>query len=180
MVGAHGRLPGVGARFVDGVRDEARRRGWRDVELAGLVAATEARTDLWLITPGHRPWQALEVRRWQTSRFLPGDQDLQSLILTTAANRGRRVCLAAMSGDGRRGESALHRLKAAGAAAGRVESGLAAALGAGWAVELLVGPIVTRDSLAGLRDTMVSAPRCAWCGVPVLGSRCTRCSEDAR
>ncbi len=178
--GADSRLPGLGGRFVCEVRGEAARRGWRDVELAGLVAATEDRTELWLITPAARRWRSPEVRRWHATRFLSCEQDVQSLVLTVAANRGRRVCLVAASGRGRRGDALLTRLQSAGATAGRIDAGPAAPLGMAWAIELMIGPIVTHDSLAALRDAMVAAPRCAWCGVPVLGSRCTRCAGESR
>ncbi len=172
------RLPGIGARFIAGVTAEATAQGWRHTELSGLVAAAEERSLLWLVTPAARPWRSPEIRRWRTRRFVASDQDLRSLVLTTAAARDRSVCLVGVSGAGRGADAISEKLATAGARVGRIESGVAGALGVRWAVELLVAPLLTRDALQSLRDVMASAPRCGWCGIPVLGSRCLRCAEE--
>jgi hypothetical protein len=172
------RLPGIGARFVAGVLAEATAQGWRENELLGLTAVAEERSLLWLLTPATRPWRTPEIRRWQARRFVPSDQDLRSLLLTTAAARDRSVCLVGVSGGGRGADSVSARLAAVGARVGRVESGVADALQVRWAVELMLAPLLTTDALRSLRDVMASAPRCGWCGVPVLGNRCIRCAGD--
>ena len=59
---------------------------------------------------------------------------------------------------------------------GELDRGLAAALGVRWTVELLVAPALRADSLMALRERVASAPRCGWCGVPMLGPVCRRCS----
>lgn len=176
--GRGARLPGIGARFVAGVLAEATAQGWDENELSGLVAAAEERSLLWLLTPATRPWRTPEIRRWQARRFVPSDQDLRSLVLTTAAARDRSVCLVGVSGGGRGADSITAKLAAVGARVGRVEGGVADTLQVRWAVELMVAPLLTNDALRSLRDVMASAPRCGWCGVPVLGNRCLRCVGD--
>ena len=176
----HGsRLPGIGARFVAGVLAEATREGWGQTELAGLVTAAEERSALWLVTPGAGRRRTPEIRRWQSSRFVRSDQDLRSLVLTAAAVRDHNVCLVGISGRSRRADAIAAKLAAVGARVGRVEVGVADAIDLGWAVELMIAPRLTRDALSSLRDVMASAPRCGWCGVPVLGNRCRRCLGDA-
>jgi hypothetical protein len=174
-----GRLPGIGARFIAGVLAEATTEGWRETELSGLAAAAEERSLLWLLTPATRPWRTPEIRRWQARRFVPSDQDLRSLVLTAAAACDRSVCLVGVSGGGRGADSISAKLAAVGARVGRVESGVADALQVRWAVELMVAPLLTNDALRALRDVMASAPRCGWCGVPVLGNRCLRCARES-
>ena len=91
----HGtRLPGIGGRFVNGLVTEALGHGWRDAELAGLVAAAEERSSLWLITPAPRPWATPEVRAWSAGQFISCDDDIRSLVLTAGAARGHHVCVA--------------------------------------------------------------------------------------
>ena len=177
---AHGsRLPGIGARFVAGVAAEAEREGWGQTELAGLVAAAEERSALWLVTPAPGRRRAPEIRRWQSVRFVRSDQDLRSLVLTASAVREHNVCLVGISGRSRRADVITAKLALVGARVGRVDVGVADALDVGWAVELMIAPRLTRDALGSLREVMASAPRCGWCGVPVLGNRCRRCAGDA-
>ncbi len=175
----HGtRLPGIGGRFVNGLVTEALGHGWRDAELAGLVAAAEERSSLWLITPAPRPWATPEVRAWSAGQFISCDDDIRSLVLTAGAARGHHVCVAGASGRGRRAASISARLEAAGAQVGRIDAGVAETLGVAWTVEMMIAPLLTSDALRSLRDALVGAPRCGWCGVPVLGSRCRRCSGE--
>jgi hypothetical protein len=63
---------------------------------------------------------------------------------------------------------------------GALERGLAASLGVEWTVELLVAPALPSGSLMALRERVAGAPRCGWCGVPVLGPACRRCLTGAR
>ena len=175
----HGsRLPGIGARFVAGVLAEACTEGWGQGELAGLVAATEERSALWLVTPG--PGRRVpEIRRWQSARFVRSEQDLRSLVLTASAVREHNVCLVGISGRSRRADAIAAQLTSVGARVGRVEFGVADALELDWAVELMIAPRLPRGLLGSLREVMASAPRCGWCGMPVLGNRCRRCTGDA-
>jgi hypothetical protein len=175
---APGRLPGIGRRFLAGVAHDAAAHGWSGAELTGLVAAAEERSRLWLITPGGRVLSQPEVREWDASRYLPCDNDVRGLILTVAASQGRNLCLSAISGTGRKPARIAQALGAAGALSGHVDDGVAEMLEVRWAVELLVAPLLTRETLSSLRDVLSAAPRCGWCGVPVLGSRCRRCTGD--
>jgi len=52
---------------------------------------------------------------------------------------------------------------------GRITHGVAAALGASWAVELLGAPPLSAAQLQRLREQFGAAPRCDWCGLPVVG-----------
>lgn len=177
---AHGsRLPGIGARFVAGVLAEAGGEGWGQTELAGLATAAEERSALWLMTPGPGRRRSPEIRRWQSVRFVRSDQDLRSLVLTASAVREHNVCLVGLSGRSRRADAIAVKLASVGARVGRMDVGVADALDVGWAVELMIAPLLTRDALRSLREVMASAPRCGWCGVPVLGNRCRRCMGDA-
>ena len=56
------------------------------------------------------------------------------------------------------------------------ENGLATVLGGGWAAEVLSGPRLDESALSMLRERIVAAPRCGWCGTPVPGRSCVRCA----
>jgi hypothetical protein len=89
------------------------------------------------------------------------------------------VCVGAVSGTG-----APRRIVEAvggdGVQLGWLDGGLAASLRVAWTVELLVAPALPGGSLMALRERIASAPRCSWCGVPMLGADCTRCLPGAR
>jgi hypothetical protein len=61
---------------------------------------------------------------------------------------------------------------------GRLEAGLAAALGVAWTVELVLVPALPPGSLMALRERVAAAPRCGWCGVPMPAGRCRRCQPE--
>ncbi len=177
---AHGsRLPGIGARFVAGVAAEAEREGWGQTELAGLVAAAEERSALWLVTPAPGRRRAPEIRRWQSVRFVRSDKDPRVAGADRVGGAGTQRVRGGNFGLSRRADVITAKLALVGARVGRVDVGVADALDVGWAVELMIAPRLTRDALGSLREVMASAPRCGWCGVPVLGNRCRRCAGDA-
>jgi hypothetical protein len=43
-------------------------------------------------------------------------------------------------------------------------------------VELLGTPQLSPAQLQALRERFAAAPRCDWCGVPVVGRHCHRCT----
>ena len=89
------------------------------------------------------------------------------------------MCAAAVSGA-RAPERLVAAVQAEGVHVGALERGLAASLGVDWTVELLVAPALPAGSLMALRERVAAAPRCGWCGVPVLGPACRRCLPGSR
>ena len=183
------RLPGIGGRYLEGVAAHVEALGWPAGDVAALVAALEDRCSMWivcsppraLVRAGLAP-EATRLRRsgaarfagarWSQARIPPAETVAELMRAGTA--RGA-VCAAADSG--RLPPSSLARAAAAGGArTASMERGLAAALGARWAVELLVAPAIPGGSLVGLREQIAAAPRCAWCRAPLIGSTCRRCT----
>ena len=162
------RLPGVGARYLQGISAHTTARGWTRAETLGLVAAVEERMAVWLLGPRR-------LGRVFAERHPAGPGDVSAAVseVAIAGSRGG-VGLAAVSG--RRAPAALlRRLGLAGARIGRIDGGAAAELGLRWAVEVAVVPVLAPAGLASLREQIAVAPRCGWCRVPVLGTSCRRC-----
>ena len=171
------RAPGIGARYLSSLGDAARVRGWHLNEVAGLLAAAEERSTLWIVS-GRRPIPHTRVTRWQAGTLVPaGDLD-RVLALTGAAASHGAVCLAAVSGPAP--ARLLQCLAQQGARLGRARSDPATIRTARWSIELLRTPMVFEDTLPALREQLASAPRCGWCRMPVLGTACRRCMEDPR
>jgi hypothetical protein len=170
------RLPGLGARFLASLSSEAGRRGWTEVETLGLIVAAEERCALWVVAARSFHRQP-RVMAWRTGRLVQAAGGLDAVVAAAAAAPARMaVCLAAVSAPaGSPAPPVLAALREAGARVGRVDDGLAATLRLPWAVEVLIAPALAPESLAGLRERISSAPRCAWCRLPVLGSSCSRC-----
>jgi hypothetical protein len=184
-------LPGIGARYLGGIARAAAGGGWRLGELTALIIEIESRCTYWvaasrlgpLETSGRRrlPARRGAALRWSHRGWVPSTSGGSELMAMARAAGGRAVCVCAASG-GRppraiaRGLDALAR---SGIAIGRVRGGTAAMLGAAWAVEALGAPRMTASQLAALREQFASAPRCGWCGLPVAGSHCRRCTPGA-
>jgi hypothetical protein len=190
VIGHELRLPGIGGRYLAGVAAHAHARGWDALEVAALLAAVEERSAMWVVAPsagtlrraglieaGRGPRRA--CARWSGGRWARVTVDPAALSAVAAAGGARAVCAAAVSGA-----RAPHRLVSAvqadGVRVGALERGLAASLGVAWTVELLVAPAPPAGSLMALRDRVAGAPRCGWCGVPVLGPACRRCLSGSR
>ena len=187
------RLPGIGGRYLEGVAAHVATLGWPGGDAAALVAALEDRCSMWiacssmraltragLAPEGPRLRRAGAVRfaggRWSAAR-MPPDRSVTDLIRAGIA-RGA-VCAAAESG--RMAPSSVIRAAAAGGArTAGMERGLAASLGARWAIEVLVAPAIPSGSLVALREQVAAAPRCGWCRAPLIGSTCRRCTPSAR
>jgi hypothetical protein len=184
-------LPGIGGRYLAGIAAHAHRRGWEPVEVAALLDAVESRAAMWIVSPsatrlrqaGLLPGRRGRGRtcvRWTAGRWARVAVDADVLAAGAAAGAARGLALAAVSGSG-----APQRLVAALAAAdgvrmGRLAGGLAAAIGVAWTVELVVAPALPADAMMSLRERVAQAPRCGWCGVPILGSDCRRCLPQPR
>lgn len=182
-------LPGIGGRHLERVVRVAASRGWHPPELAALAGELERHAEVHLVAPGPALAQfggpggrirrrAVRVHwadgRWSRESASPAAFE-QALHDALARDRD-----CAMSLTGRKvpagwvalaGRSREHQVAVA-----VNEGGLAVALGAGWAVELLSGPHLDESALSMLRERIVSAPRCGWCGTPVPGRACARCS----
>ena len=186
------RLPGIGGRYLEGVAAHVATLGWPAGEAGALVAALEDRCSMWIVCSSARALararlapelprlrRAGAVRfaggRWSPAR-IPPDRSVTDLMRAGTA-RGA-VCAAAESG--RIPPSSVVRAAAAGGArTASMERGLAAALDARWAVELLVAPAIPSGSLIALREQVAAAPRCSWCRAPLIGSTCRRCMPSA-
>ncbi|MGN6380327.1 MAG: hypothetical protein ACTHNU_15340 [Gaiellales bacterium] len=159
--------------------DEAGRLGWTAVETAGLLAAAEERCALWILT-GRRLHREPRVCRWRNGRLTDAEGGVEALAAAAAGAPARTsVCLAAVSGRRRPPRSIISTLARSGARIGRVTGGVADELEVTWAVEVLIAPALAPRGMAGLRERIAAAPRCAWCRIPVLGSSCPRCREAA-
>jgi hypothetical protein len=187
------RLPGIGGRYLAGVATHVAAHGWPADEVAALLAALEDRCAMWIVCSsgaalgraglgpeGARPLRAAAARfaggRWGPAR-IPAAETISDLMRAGSV-RGA-VCAAAESG--RQPPSSFVRAAAAGGAhAASMDRGLARALGARWAIELLVAPSIPSGSLVGLREQVAVAPRCGWCRAPLVGSTCRRCAPGVR
>ena len=184
-------LPGIGGRYLAQVARSAARRRMRPPRSwprSWSSWSAGARTCCW-----HRPWRTV-VASGPRRPGVHGPRAGRGLgrwwvvrcthALTWQRRPGRwpargYLCAAAVSGSAPpRAVAAAsgRRLTASGVPVGRITHGVAAALGASWAVELLGAPPLSAAQLQGLREQFGAAPRCDWCGLPVVGRHCRRCS----
>lgn len=190
VIGHELRLPGIGGRYLAGIAAHAHARGWGALEVVALLDAVEARSAMWVVTPsagslrragliadGRGPRRA--CARWSGGRWARVPVDPSALAAVAAAGGTRAVCAAAVSGA-RAPERLVAAVQAEGVHVGALERGLAASLGVDWTVELLVAPALPAGLLMALRERVAAAPRCGWCGVPVLGPACRRCLPGSR
>ncbi len=183
------RLPGIGGRYLAGIAAHAHERGWAPLEVAALLDAVEDRSAMWVVCPSAAALRRAGLidgghgrqvcTRWSAGRWSRIALDVPALAAVAASGGTRGVCAAAVSGTGapRRLVEAVH---AGGVRTGLLARGLAASLGVRWTVELLVATALPPGSLMALRERVASAPRCGWCGVPLLGPDCRRCLPGAR
>lgn len=180
-------LPGIGGRYLVQVARSAAAGGWAAEELAALVVELERRCTYLLLAstvttvvgsrprrPGvHRPRRAVA---WDGGGWSGAHTRDLAPSARTVSGRGY-LCAAATSGSAppRSVAAALAELTASGVSVGRITHGVAAALGASWAVELLGAPPLSAAQLQRLREQFGVAPRCDWCGLPVVGRHCRRC-----
>lgn len=189
-IGHELRLPGIGGRYLAGVAAHAQARAWDALEVVALLAAVEERSAMWVVAPsagalrraglieeGRGPRRA--CARWSGGRWSRVAVDPAALTAVAAAGGTRAVCAAAVSGA-RAPDRLVAAVQAEGVHVGVLERGLAASLGVDWTVELLVAPALPPGSLMALRERVAGAPRCSWCGVPVLGPDCRRCLPGSR
>lgn len=184
------RLPGIGGRYLAGIAAHAHGRGFGPSEAAALLDAVEVRSAMWVVSPSATALRRVGLiaggrgRRRACARFTEGrwsrvPLDVSALAAVAASGSTRAVCAAAVSGTGAP-ERVVGALRVEGVRLGKFPRGLAASLGVPWAVELLVSPALPAGSLMALRERIASAPRCGWCGVPMLGTDCRRCLPGAR
>jgi hypothetical protein len=190
VIGHELRLPGIGGRYLAGIAAHAHARGWDGLEVVALLDAVEERSAMWVVTPsagslrragliaaGRGPRRA--CARWSGGRWARVPVDASALAAVATAGGSRAVCVAAVSGA-RAPDPLVTAIQAEGVRVGTLEGGLAASLGVEWTVELLVAPALPAGSLMALRERVAAAPRCGWCGVPVLGPACRRCLPGTR
>ena len=186
------RLPGIGGRYLAGIDAHIEEAGWSPVERAALLQAFEARAVMWVaaapagalrrarLAPVRRTVRRSAGLRYAAGRWTAGTMPAAAEVgEIVAAGRARgALCALAVSGAGRC-DALLEAATDAGARVAAMPAGLAAAIGARWAVELLVAPALPPGSLVGLRERVATAAPCDWCGVPVLGNVCGRCSPPS-
>lgn len=181
-------LPGLGGRYLVGVARSAAAGGWAAEELAALVVELERRCTYVLLASTVAPLLMSRSRRvgvhgprravaWDGGGWSGAHARDLAASARTASGRGY-LCAAATSGSTppRTVAARLADLTASGVQLGRITHGVAAALGASWAVELLGAPPLSAAQLQRLREQFGGAPRCDWCGLPVVGRHCRRCS----
>jgi hypothetical protein len=189
-VGHDLRLPGIGGRYLAGIAAHAHARGWGALEVVALLEAVEERSAMWVVAPsaaslrragliGAGRGRRRACARWSGGRWARVPVDPAALAGVAAAGGSRAVCVAAVSGV-RAPDRLVSAVQAMGVRVGTLERGLAASLGVDWTVELLVAPALPAGSLMALRERVAAAPRCGWCGVPVLGPACRRCLPGMR
>ncbi|MDX6546948.1 MAG: hypothetical protein QOG33_498 [Gaiellales bacterium] len=185
-------LPGIGARYLGGVAREAARGGWNLPELSALVVELESRCTYWVAAAtldaldgrAHRSLLAGRGRalRWSCGTWAPSavnGSSLRAVARTATVRNGLCVCARSGQSIPRRVARELAELSRSRIGVGHFRHGLAATLGAGWAVEVLVAPRLAPSQLSMLREQFASAPRCGWCGIPVAGSHCRRCTPGS-
>jgi hypothetical protein len=181
-------LPGIGGRYLVGVARSAAAGGWAADELAALVVELERRCTYLLLASTVAPLLMSRRRRagvhgprraaaWDGGGWSRAHTGDLSASARTVSARGY-LCAAATSGSAppRAVAAMLADLTGSGIRVGRITHGVAAALGASWAVELLGAPPLSAAQLLRLREQFGAAPRCDWCGLPVVGRHCRRCS----
>jgi hypothetical protein len=186
-------MPGIGSRFLVGVVRAAAGAGWAPAELAALAVELELRCTYVVVAPRLAPLDATgsrfpRLRRAQTMRFADGVWSRAGssapLLSQDARAAAARAYTAAAARSGvappRALACALAELAAAGVPVGMARSGMARSLGVSWAVELLTAPPLAPHQLQTLRDRFASASRCDWCGLPVVGRHCRRCTPAER
>jgi hypothetical protein len=184
-------LPGLGARYLGGVARVAAGGGWRLPELTALIIEIESRCTYWVAasTLGRlgAPARRLPSRRgsalgWSNHGWTAaGPGGTGPMAVVRGASSGRTLCVCAVSGGSppRIISRRLDELARCGIGIGRMRTGTAGMLGAAWAVEVLGAPRITASQLSALREQFASAPGCGWCGLPVVGTHCRRCSPGA-
>ncbi len=178
------RLPGIGGRYLAVLADHAHARGWEAPEVGALLDAVEERSAMWIVCPSAAVLRRAGLiargrgrracARWASGRWTRAAADADALAAVAAAARPGVVRAAAVSGR-RAPARFVSAVAVPGVRCGRLEQGLAAALGVAWTVELLLAPALPPGSLMTVRERIAAAPRCGWCGTPMPDGRCRRC-----
>jgi hypothetical protein len=186
------RLPGIGGRYLVGIDAHIEAAGWSPAERAALLQAFEARAVMWIhaapaaalrragLVPLRRTARGTAAIRYASGRWTAAAMPAAAGVAEIAAAAHARGAMSALAVSGAaRSDTLLAAARDAGARTAAMPAGLAAAIGARWAVELLVAPALPPGSLVGLRERVATAAPCDWCGVPVLGTVCGRCSPPS-
>jgi hypothetical protein len=178
-------LPGIGARYLVGIARAAALAGWGAGELAALTIELERRCTYIVAAAAVAPLagRPRRLRRRTAARYADGGWmrvPANTLVLADEARaalaRGH-TCVAAVSGTSQRfAERSAADLAALGMPVGRSPASFPAALESPWAIELLAAPALGTPQLRPLRDRFATASRCDWCGLPVVGRHCRRCT----
>lgn len=186
-IAVHLAVRGLAVRYLHRLLEQAAGTGW-DLEGMAAFAAELERRCSYLIASGARlPIHPAGGRRsrsphaalWQSGRWSLGGGavDLAGELVAGARARDDAL-LAAVSGSSHRRPA--RRLEDLLRDEGiTVHRAGASEIGASWVVEMLAVPRLTAQHLTTLRERFATAPRCEWCGLPVIGARCRRCAAGA-
>ena len=182
---------GLAVRYLHRLVAQAAGAGW-DVDCAAAFATELERRYSYLIVaggrlPGRPPVGRVGLRRadarlWRAGTWVSGGaEDLAAQLVIEA--RTRDDVMVAVSSEqpvarAARGMTSL--LLREGLAMREAGRGTCVELGCRWAVEVLAVPRLTAEHLGGLGERFAAAPRCEWCALPVIGTRCRRCSAGGR
>jgi hypothetical protein len=179
-------LPGIGARYLLGVARAAALAGWGPGELAALTIELERRCTYIVTAAAVAPLvgRSRRMQRRDAARYAAGGWSRVPASRPVLADEARaalargNTCAAAIAGTSRPrfAERAAADLAALGMPVGRSTAALPAALESEWTVELLAAPALGAPQLQTLRDRFATASRCDWCGLPVVGRHCRRCT----
>jgi hypothetical protein len=179
-------LPGIAARYLVGVARAAALAGWGAGELAALTIELERRCTYIVAAAEVAPLvgRSRRLQRRDAARYAAGAWSRVPATRQELANEARaaiargNTCAAATAGTSRPrlAERVAADLAALGMPVGRSPAALPAALESTWTVELLTAPALGTPQLQALRDRFSTASRCDWCGLPVVGRHCRRCT----
>ena len=184
-------IPGLAVRYMARLLEQAAASGW-DLDCMASFAAELERRCSYLVACGgplalHSPLMKPRRRRpraalWHAGAWMvDGGPSVLAARLVTGARVRDDVLLAYRSGGGgaRGAERIAALLEREGVAVREAAVPTAGGIGSPWTIEVLSAPRLTLDHLGALRERFGGAPRCEWCALPVIGSRCHRCAAGA-
>jgi hypothetical protein len=187
-IAVHLAVRGLAVRYLHRLLEQAAGTGW-DLEGMAAFAAELERRCTYLIASGARlPIHPAGGRRsrhpraalWRSGRWSldGGAVDLAGELVAGARARDDALLAAVSGSPHRRAARRLEDLlRDEGITVHRAAG--ASEIGASWVVEVLAVPRLTTQHLSTLRERFATAPRCEWCGLPVIGARCRRCAAGA-
>ena len=182
-------VPGLAIRYLERLLEQAAATGWELECMAAFAAELERRCAYLLAGGGRLPIQpragASRRRRsqaalWHAGGWVAGARPEHLAVRLVAGARARDdALLAASSGtlQGRCARKLTAQLEQEGVTIRNAGARAVARSGGAWAIEVLAVPRLAAEHLGALRERFAGAPRCEWCGLPVIGAACRRCAS---